>query len=171
MTAQQRRDQIRSILAGASGPISASALAARMGVSRQIVVGDIALLRAGGCHIDATPRGYISREGQGGYVGLLACRHEGMEALRQELYLVVDNGGVAEDVKIENPLYGELTGQLQVASRYDADNFVSRATAQQDSLLSSMTGGVHLHTILCPDEETFLRIRRALAEAGILYEK
>ncbi len=171
MTAQERRDRIRGILAGASGPISASALAAQMGVSRQIVVGDIALLRAGGCRIDATPRGYVSREGQGGYVGLLACRHEGMEVLRQELYLVVDNGGVAEDVKIENPLYGELTGQLQVASRYDADNFVTRASAQQDSLLSCMTGGVHLHTIRCPDEETFLRIRRALAEADILYEK
>ena len=135
------------------------------------MVGDIVLLRAGGCRIDARPRGYVSREGQGGYVGLLACRHEGMEVLRQELYLVVDNGGVAEDVKIENPLYGELTGQLQVASRYDADNFVTRASAQQDSLLSCMTGGVHLHTIRCPDEETFLRIRRALAEADILYEK
>ena len=59
MTAQQRRQQIIAILAKATGPVSASALAGQLGVSRQIVVGDVALLRAGGEQIDATPRGYV----------------------------------------------------------------------------------------------------------------
>ena len=160
MTAQQRRQQIIAILTKATGPVSASALAGQLGVSRQIVVGDVA------------PRGYVlTGEKQSGYTGLLACRHDGSEGLRQELYLVVDNGGIVEDVKVESPLYGEITGRLHVASRYDADNFVARAMEQPDGLLLRLTGGVHLHTLVCPDEETFLRIRRVLAQAGILYEK
>ena len=43
MTAARRRDEILQALAGASGPVSAAALAARLGVSRQVVVGDVAL--------------------------------------------------------------------------------------------------------------------------------
>ena len=162
MTAQQRRQQIIAILTKATGPVSASALAGQLGVSRQIVVGDVALLRAGGEQIDATPRGYVlTGEKQSGYTGLLACRAAELR----------DNGGIVEDVKVESPLYGEITGRLHVASRYDADNFVTRAMEQPDGLLLRLTGGVHLHTLVCPDEETFLRIRRALAQAGILYEK
>ena len=58
MNAAQRRESILKRLSGAEAPVSASALAALLGVSRQIVVGDVALLRAGGAQIDATPRGY-----------------------------------------------------------------------------------------------------------------
>ena len=172
MNAAQRREQIQKILAAAKGPVSASALAAQLSVSRQIVVGDIALLRAGGCHIDATPRGYVSRElAQRGYTGLVACVHNTPEQLRSELYLVVDNGGCMETVSIENPLYGEISGTLHVASRYDADVFLQRAAEDPDSLLLSMTGGVHLHTLRCPDEETFRRIEAALEHAGLLYHR
>ncbi len=66
MTAQQRRDAIRDVLTQAAGPVSATALAGRFGVSRQLIVGDIALLRAGGAAIEATARGYVvqrDREG------------------------------------------------------------------------------------------------------------
>ena len=42
-------------LRAAEGPQSAGALAAALGVSRQLVVGDVALLRAGGEEILATP--------------------------------------------------------------------------------------------------------------------
>lgn len=172
MTAAERRKSIASILAGASGPVSASALAERLGVSRQIVVGDIALLRAGGSEIRATPRGYLAESrATAGYTGLLACIHTDEAGLRAELYTVVDNGGVAEDVIVENPLYGEISGRLQIASRYDADIFVQKARTEPDSLLSRLTGGVHLHTLRCPDEETFLRIRAQLAGQGLLYEK
>ena len=52
MNAAQRRECILTRLSGAQNPVSASALAAELGVSRQIVVGDVALLRAGGAQID-----------------------------------------------------------------------------------------------------------------------
>ncbi len=168
MTAQQRREEIQKQLERAQGPLSASALAAQMGVSRQIVVGDIALLRAAGAQIIATPRGY--QKGGTGVKTLVACCHDGGEGLRRELYTVVDNGGVVEDVIVENPLYGEITGKLHITSRYDVDVFLEKAARQPDSLLSSMTGGVHLHTLICPDEDTGARIRERLAQQGLLYE-
>ena len=171
MNAEARRHAILARLAAAREPLSASALAGQLGVSRQIVVGDVALLRAGGARIDATPRGYRLAGAAGGFTGLAACCHSTADEMRRELYAVADQGGVVVDVIVENALYGEIRANLNVASRYDADAFVRAAEDTPASLLSSMTGGVHLHTIRCADEAAFARIREALRAAGVLYEK
>lgn len=170
MNAAQRREKILKELDGAKAPISASVLAAQLGVSRQIVVGDVALLRAGGAQIEATPRGYQFHPAAGGYTGILACVHKTAEEMRTELYTVVDQGGTVVDVAVENPLYGELRGNLNLSSRYDVDSFLAEAATTPEGLLSRMTGGVHLHTLRCPDEETFRRIEAALRKEKILYE-
>ena len=171
MNAAQRRERILTRLNSAGAPLSASTLAAELGVSRQIVVGDVALLRAGGAQIDATPRGYQLHPAEKGYTGILACVHRTQEEMRRELYTVVDQGGTVVDVAVENPLYGELRGNLNLASRYDVDNFIEQAAHTPEGLLSRMTGGVHLHTLRCPDEASFRRIVAALEKAGILYKK
>ncbi len=170
MNGEQRRDWILEQLIQSEKPLSATALAKQTGVSRQIVVGDIALLRAAGKAIEATPRGYRMIEKQQGVSMLTACRHTGLEELKQELYLIVDYGGTVENVIVENPLYGQITAQLQIASRYDADLFLKKAETQAQSLLSNLTGGVHLHTIRCDNEEIAGRISQALREKGILYQ-
>ena len=164
MNAAQRREVILKRLSEAEAPVSASVLAAQLGVSRQIVVGDVALLRAGGAAIEATPRGYQFHPAPGGYTGILACVHRTTDEMRTELYAVVD-------VAVENPLYGELRGNLNLASRYDVDNFIEQAAHTPEGLLSRMTGGVHLHTLRCPDEASFHRMEAALEKAGILYKK
>ena len=171
MNAAQRRESILNRLSGAETPVSASALAAQLGVSRQIVVGDVALLRAGGAQIDATPRGYQLHPAEKGYTAILACVHSTEDEMRTELYTVVDQGGIVVDVAVENSLYGELRGNLNLASRYDVDNFIQQAKDTPEALLSRMTGGVHLHTLHCPDAGSFARIRQALEEKGILYRK
>ena len=171
MTAARRRDEILQALAGASGPVSAAALAARLGVSRQVVVGDVALLRAGGAQIDATPRGYQLHPAEKGCTGILACVHRTQEEMRQELYTVVDQGGTVVDVAVENSLYGEIRATLNLCNRYDVDNFIRQAADAPESLLSRMTGGVHLHTLRCPDKDTFARIHDALEQQGLLYRK
>ena len=171
MNAAQRRETILERLNRAETPVSASALAAQLGVSRQIVVGDVALLRAGGAQIDATPRGYQLHPAEKGCTGILACVHRTEDEMRTELYTVVDQGGVVMDVAVENSLYGELRGNLNLASRYDVDNFIQQAKNAPESLLSRMTGGVHLHTLHCPDAESFQRIKKALDEKGLLYRK
>ena len=171
MNSAQRREEILRRLTDAAAPVSASALAGELGVSRQIVVGDVALLRAAGTQIDATPRGYQLHPEAKGYTGILACAHRTAEEMRTELYTVVDQGGVVVDVAVENPLYGELRGNLSLASRYDVDNFIQQAAETPECLLSRMTGGVHLHTLRCPDEATFRRVRDALDALGLLYKK
>ena len=171
MNAAQRRERILTRLNSAGAPLSASVLAAELGVSRQIVVGDVALLRAGGAQIDATPRGYQLHPAEKGYAGILACVHRTQEEMRRELYTVVDQGGTVVDVAVENPLYGELRGNLNLASRYDVDLFIQQAADTPECLLSRMTGGVHLHTLRCPDEASFHRVEAALDAKGLLYRK
>ena len=76
MHAAQRRDALLELLRTSRGPVSATALARRFSVSRQIIVGDIALLRAGGADIASTPRGYvIPAQEDTGLTCTLVCRH------------------------------------------------------------------------------------------------
>ena len=83
----------------------------------------------------------------------------------------VDKGGVAVDVAVENSLYGEIRANLNLASRYDVDTFLVQARSAPESLLSRMTGGVHLHTLRCPDRASFERIRAELDRQGLLYRR
>lgn len=170
MYAQQRRNQIWEIIRTESKAVTASALAARFDVSRQIIVGDVALLRASGCDIISTREGYICPQtaNAGRYIGKLACRHNHPDT-RTELYTIVDLGGQVLDVVVEHDLYGELTGQLGICCRKDVDLFMERATTSGAMLLSQLTGGVHLHTVSCADRAAFEGIKTALENLGLLY--
>lgn len=165
MTADERRKAILETLRTSANPCNASVLADTYGVSRQVVVTDIALLRAAGNEINATPRGYVMGREESGVIRRVACRHNSFDT-GKELYLIVDNGCTVVDVVVEHPVYGELVGSLQLRSRYDVGQFLSKSAQSQP--LSALTGGVHLHTLSCPDEEAFDRVRAALAEAGFL---
>ena len=167
MTAEERRAAILETLAQSAGPVSASALAGRFGVSRQLIVGDVALLRAGGAAIDATARGYVVQRDREGLRRQVACRHQAAD-MERELQIMVDNGCTVLDVIVEHPVYGQLTGTLGLASRYDVKEFIRRSEAAQP--LSLLTEGAHLHTLSCPDEESFLRVREELRIAGFLLE-
>ena len=153
----------------ARDPVSAAALAREFSVSRQIIVGDVALLRAGGMDIAATPRGYVLPEQPAGLVRTLACRHSG-EQMESELNAIVDQGCTVVDVIVEHPIYGQLAGPLALSSRYDVAQFVERCRKQSAAPLSLLTEGIHLHTVSCPDEGAFQRVRGALKELGVLLE-
>lgn len=111
MEAAARRQAILDRLRAADRPVSASSLAAEQNVSRQIIVGDIAILRAGGAEISATPRGYVLPQTTDGIKRTIACRHT-LAQTGQELDILVDNGCTVLDVIVEHPVYGQLTGQL-----------------------------------------------------------
>ena len=167
MDAVQRRAALSDYLSQAAGPVSASVLAARFSVSRQIIVGDIALLRAGGLDIAATPRGYLLPRPTPGLTRQLACVHR-PEDMGRELELMVDNGCTVLDVIVEHPVYGQLTGPLQLSSRYDVQQFLKRCASADAQPLSNLTEGIHLHTLSCPDSEAFRRVQQNLRELGIL---
>ena len=168
MDAAARRSAILSRLEQASRPVSAAALAREFDVSRQIIVGDVALLRAGGAEIAATPRGYLlPREGSA-LRRTVACVHHREADMARELEIMVDNGCQVVDVVVEHPVYGQLTGQLRLSSRYDVQEFLRSVRESSAKPLSDLTGGIHLHTLLCPSQEAFLRVRDALDQAGFL---
>lgn len=164
MKAEERRRAIAQTLTSEK-PISATTLAGEFSVSRQIIVGDIALLRAGGMNIIATPRGY-KLGGVTGLVHTVACVHSA-EDTEKELLAMVDEGCTVLDVVVEHPLYGQITGQLSLASRYDVQQFVEKA--RNTAPLSSLTDGVHIHNLQCPDEEAFQRVCRRLEALGMVY--
>ena len=165
MTAEQRRQEILTLLEQTDTPLSAAALAHRFSVSRQIVVGDVALLRAQGREIVATARGYVI-PAPAGLVRQVAGRHTAAQT-REELDAMVDNGCTVIDVVVEHPLYGQICGQLSLASRYDVAQYVEKARGTAP--LSLLTGGVHLHHLRCPDEAAYQRVCAALDKLGLLY--
>ena len=169
MNAEERRQGILKELQKARRPKSASALAAVFHVSRQIIVGDVALLRAAGHNIAATPRGYCLDDTRGALIRRIACRHRADE-MRDELYAIVDEGCTALNVTVEHPLYGELSGKLMCSSRHDVDEFIRRSGEAEAQPLSMLTEGIHLHDLSCPDEAAFERVKNRLAGLGVLLE-
>ena len=169
MNSAERRKNIVAELKRADDPISAAALAAESGVTRQVIVSDIALLRAEGYNILSERRGYYMEKPRGGILDTVICRHDASGVL-DEFYAVVDNGGTVINVIVEHPIYGQISAELNITSRYDAEDFVAKAKESNASQLSELTDGVHIHTISVPDRAAFTRIVDRLALLGILYE-
>ena len=167
MNAETRRKKILEHLSMSSAPISATALAGKFSVSRQVIVGDIALLRASGADVTATPRGYILAKDHVGLTKTVAVKHT-LDETEQELCIFVDNGCTVADVIVEHHIYGQLVGALQLSSRYDVNQFMERLQKGGASALSSLTDGIHLHTLRCPDEAAFTRACAELKQAGLL---
>jgi len=171
MEASFRRKKILDMISTQKPPVSASLLAKTFNVSRQVIVGDVALLRAQGHEIIPTARGYMIPEYKDAnqYHGKIACRHT-PENTKAELYAIVDSGAVVVNVIVEHEIYGEITGGLNLANRGDVDLFINKVDTSEVRLLSELTMGVHLHTIACRDRAHFDEICRTLDENGFLYK-
>lgn len=168
MNSRERREHILHTLEEAQSPVSATVLADRLSVSRQVIVGDIALLRAAGAPVTATPRGYVIHRPTGLTQQLVTC-HTGRD-MALELYTLVDLGCVVEDVSVEHPIYGQLTGSLQLSCRADVDAFLAKVQDSSALPLSSLTEGIHSHRLRCPDRETLERAKAALRALHMLQE-
>lgn len=170
MNQTERRSRILDILRDADTSISASKLAAEFGVTRQIIVSDIAILRANGHKIIATQRGYVIEKSEDdSIVESIVCRHSAEDTL-QEFYIIIDNGGCIDNVIVEHPIYGQISADLNIRSRYDADEFVRIAKATNATQLCDLTGGLHIHMIRVPDKDAYVRIINGLEQAGILVD-
>ena len=89
--------------------------------------------------------------------------------MEKELNIMVDNGATVVNVTVEHPLYGQLTGPLHLSNRYDVEQFIRKCGENDASPLSTLTGGIHLHVLSCPNAECFERIKAQLEQAGLLY--
>lgn len=126
------------------------------------------MLRAGGEEILSTPQGYrFPADWPAAHRAILACRHA-PERTAEELQILVDHGVRVIDVVVEHPLYGELRGSLMIESRADVEDFLGRWRGQRATLLSSLTRGVHLHTVEASRPEMISRAKAQLASRGFL---
>ncbi|WP_265456308.1 transcription repressor NadR [Enterococcus sp. HY326] len=167
---QRRKEMIIAALKEAEKPISAQKFAKELGVSRQIIVGDVALLRASGQQIMATARGYLLAGDESGTTAKIAVQH-GPDQTEEELNIIVANGGEILDVIVEHPLYGELQGNLQIKTFADVRRFIADYQKAEATLLSELTEGIHLHTIRFQTEADLVKIKQALQEQQILYQE
>jgi transcriptional regulator of NAD metabolism len=163
-----RRRKLLDYLKARRRPVAGNELARQLHVSRQCLVQDVAILRAGGQDILSTPQGYRLPERQVGFRrATIACRHDA-DKTEEELNILVDNGVKVIDVLVEHPLYGELRGGLMIESRADVAEFMRRWRASGATLLSALTGGVHLHTIEASKPQMIARAKEQLLAQGIL---
>ena len=167
---ESRRVHIVAILREGGGPTTGAELSAALGVSRQAIVNDIAILRASGEPIHGSPRGYYLGEGASdGTTATFACVHD-REASREELEVLVDRGITVLDVVVEHELYGEVRASMMVSSRADVDRYMDALMRTGAKPLSSLTKGVHVHHVRGPSPDALEAARRDLAERGFLLE-
>lgn len=171
LSGKERREQIVAKLKEADAPLTGQALAEMTGVSRQVIVTDIALLKASDEPIIATNRGYL-------YIGkktsaplpkrIVFCKHT-PEETEEELKAIVDCGVTVENVIVEHPIYGDLTGSLMIKSRYDVQQFIEDLQEKEATLLSVLTEGLHLHTLSAESVDQLDAACERLRELGFLY--
>ncbi|WP_238883334.1 transcription repressor NadR [Clostridium sp. YIM B02551] len=167
MNSEDRRKEIVNYIVNSKSPLKGSEIAKIFGVTRQVIVKDIAIIRAAGSNIVATPEGYIMNKENSRYRRILALCHNSSEMIN-ELEIVIKYGGMIEDVIIEHPIYGELKGNLMIRNLNDLNNFLEKYKKFKAKPLSALTEGIHLHTISTENKDDMDMIIRDLEKVGYL---
>lgn len=170
---EERRHQLLNLLKEASEPIKGTELAKQAGVSRQVIVGDMTLLKARNEPILATSQGYVYMKQLSethAFERQIACVHTPAEA-RDELYTLVDSGVTVKNVTVEHPVYGELTASIMVANRHEVDLFLTRVEETGASYLSELTDGIHLHLIAASSDEFLEAAVEGMRKKGYLADE
>lgn len=171
MSGEARREKLLELISKTEKPLSGTELGKITGVSRQVVVQDIALLRSQGYEIVSTARGYMPLEElvEERCTRLVKVCHT-EEEVELELQTIVDLGGSVLDVMVNHRTYGQVTAALNIKSRRDVQNFIKDLESSKSSLLSNVTSGYHFHTISAESEDILNEIEHALKEKGLLAE-
>ncbi len=164
----QRRKKIVTMLKQCSEPLSGTALGKETGVSRQVVVQDIALLRTEGYEIVATPRGYVLNDPKQ-VIRVFKTFHTN-EQTEEELTAIVDLGGCVLDVMVNHRVYGKMSAPLNIRNRRDVQIFMEQLKTGKSTPLLNVTSGYHFHKVTADKEEILDEIEEALSAKGMLTE-
>ena len=167
MIANNRREAIVELLLKEKAPVKGVELATKFDVTRQIIVKDIAILRAKGNNIIATPDGYMFNDDNGSRVRAIIAVNHNKDEMIKELEIVIKYGGIIEDVIVEHPIYGEIKGLLMIKNLNDLNRFKNTFELSDSAPLSSLTNGVHLHTVSVDTKENIELIKKELKENGL----
>ena len=168
MTGTDRRKMLLSMIRETDVPVSGTALGKNTGVSRQVVVQDIALLRTEGYPIISTARGYIIDEPKEVCRLFKVCHTN--EQVEDELTTIVDLGGSVVNVMVNHRVYGKLDAPLNIKNRRDVAKFVNDLKTGKSTPLLNVTSGYHFHKISAETEEILDEIEEALREKNYLAE-
>ena len=166
MKASERRKLLITLLLNSREPLSGGELAEKFGVSRQIIVGDIAVLRASGYEIISTHHGYIVKESPL-VERVFKVRHS-KEQTEDELSLIVGLGGTVVDVFVWHKVYGKLEAKLNIFSDMHIRQFIEGVRSGKSTELMNITGGYHYHTVRAESEEILDSIYSVLQERGYI---
>ena len=166
MTGQERRDAMIEMIRNSEKPVSGTALAKQFAVSRQVIVQDIALIRAAGYEVLSTHRGYLL--GQKNSVTRIFKVSHTDEEIADELNLIVDLGGKVLDVQINHKVYGRMKADLGIHSRKQVQDFIEEIRSGKSSPLKNITSNYHYHTVEADSEEVLDLIGKELNKRGYL---
>ena len=169
MKGNERRQEILRMLSTTQTPLSGAFLAEHFSVSRQVIVQDIALIRADQYDIISTHRGYVLNT-PCKPTRIIKVFHTD-EQMEDELHTIVDFGGIAEDVSVNHRVYGHLSASLKIASRLDVQKFLLEIQSGKSFPLNTITSGYHYHTLSAATEETLDLIVQELDKKGYICPK
>lgn len=170
MTGAERRKMILDLMKESTTPLSGGALGAATGVSRQVVVQDIALLRSEGHSILATARGYLLDSPKDAKISRLFKVFHDEARTKEELKLIVDLGGCVEDVMVNHKVYGKVSAPLHIKNRRDVQAFLKNLEMGKSSPLLKVTSGYHFHRVSADAAEILDEIEDALRQNDFLTE-
>jgi transcriptional regulator of NAD metabolism len=163
---KERREKIINDLMMERTPVSAGTLAKKYGVSRQVVVQDVALLRAQGLNIQSTSSGYLLDNAVPNSRVFKSIHSD--EETAEELTICVDLGGCVKDVFVYHRAYGVVRADLNISSRLDIQRFLESVSTGHSHFLKNITSGYHYHTVIADSKEVLDLIQQALTERGFL---
>ena len=167
-----RKQELLALLEQSKEAINGQSLAEQFGVTRQIIVQDIALLRADGAQIISTNRGYIYKNSDdNSYAHRLFKVNHTVNEMEEEFLAIVDNGGRIKNIMIDHPVYGEIQTLLKLTCRRDVRHFLKQATSSDFRPLSELTNGVHFHLVEADSQQDLDYIEEALHHLGFLVKE
>jgi uncharacterized protein len=168
LNTDERRREIQNELLNRENPVKGTELSKLFHVSRQVIVQDIAILRAEGFPVIATPNGYMMLKNTSSHLlRKVAVKHSGSES-GEELKIMLDYGARILDVIVEHPIYGEIKGNLNIKCKEDLDMFIEKLAKGETEPLSVLTDGIHIHTLEIANEETFQKMLKELKRKDFL---
>ena len=162
MKGQERRKQIATFLLDCGIAVSGGALAEKFGVSRQIIVQDVAMLKASGYDVVSTHYGYVINKSP--FVQRVFKLKHTTEQTEDELGMIISLGGTVADVFVWHKVYGKLEAILNISTPEQVEQFISGVRAGKSAeLLMNVTDGYHYHTVRADSEEILDKIAEALS--------
>lgn len=162
MKAAERRKAIANLLLSEQEAMSGGALAEQFGVSRQIIVQDITVLKGSGYDILSTHNGYVMQKSP--LKERVFKVYHTADQTEEELSLVIDLGGTIVDVFVWHKVYGKVAAKLNIFSKLQVKQFIEGVRTGKSSELMNITGGYHYHTVCADTEEILNNIEAALNE-------